>query len=143
MPTTIGQASAAYAESAPRAAAAYKVGVSTANWAAKASSQEAEDNWRAGLQQAFADDARRKGLVGITDAYWRERAGTLGGNVIAARMAAGKAKYEAHYGPILSQVLSTVASLPARTQSAAENIENRLKPVVRVSQSAAGKTPTV
>src|SRR3990167_5354014 len=102
MATTIGQAAQAYHDSASRAATAYREAVKVAQWKSAAVSQAAEDNWRAGLERAFADDSRRKGLEGISNSYWQERASTLGGNILAARIQAGRAKYEARFGPILN-----------------------------------------
>lgn len=120
----------------------YIQGINNADWQGPASSDQAEQNYGQGVQAAIASGSRREGILKVSNQAWQTASATKGGPVIGARITDALAKYQANFAPILAAMSTAAAGLPPRTTSASANIQNRLVPIVRAAQEAAGKTFT-
>lgn len=118
----------------------YTLGIQGADWQGPASSQQAEINWSTGVQRAIADGSRITGIQAVSNAAWQAAAVSKGAAVIGQRIVDALPKYQAGFGPILSAMNATAATLPARTTSASQNVNNRLIPIIRAAVEASGKT---
>lgn len=119
----------------------YTVGINNASWQQAAASDQAEQNYGVGVQQAIANGTRRAGILRVSDADWRTAAVSKGASVIGARIVDALPKYRANFAPILAAMSSAADALPPRTTSATQNVQNRLLPIIAAAQTAAGKTP--
>lgn len=122
--------------------ARYTVGINNATWQQAAASDQAEQNYGAGVQRAIADGSRRTGIMRVSDADWRTAAISKGAQVIGARIVDALPKYRANFAPILAAMSSAAENLPPRTTSATQNVQQRLLPIIAAAQTAAGKTPS-
>lgn len=113
----------------------YRMGVETAEWAAPTTSQQSEDNYRSGLDEAIAADRRRAGVRSTGDAGYREGALNKGARNIVAGIRGSLSLYEENVGPVFARVERVKQSMPARTRDANQNIDNRLKPIVAAQQN--------
>mgnify|MGYP005817062143 CR=1 FL=1 len=120
----------------------YRQGINGADWQGPASSDQAEQNWATGVQAAVADGSRRAGILAVTNAQWQTAAIEKGVPNIARGIIAGLDKYQRNFGPILSAMNAEAATLPPRTNSATQNVQTRLLPIIRSAQIAAGKQPS-
>lgn len=120
----------------------YTQGIQNANWQTPAASQEAEQSWGAGVQAAMASGARRNGILEISNQEWQRLSIEKGATVIGQRITQSLEKYQRNFGPILSAMNEEASRLPARTQSATQNVANRLIPIIHAAQRAAGKAET-
>jgi len=118
----------------------YIQGVNGADWQTPAASDQAEQNYATGVQAAVAEGRRRAGILAVTNAEWRTAAAEKGGAIIGNRIVGAIEKYQRNFGPILTAMNAAAGTLPARTTSASQNIQNRMLPVVRAAVEAAGKT---
>ena len=120
----------------------YRQGINGADWQGPASSDQAEQNWATGVQAAVADGSRRAGILAVTNAQWQTAAIEKGVPNIARGIIAGLQKYQTNFGPILAAMNAEAATLPPRTNSATQNVQTRLLPIIRSAQIAAGKQPS-
>ena len=120
---SLGETQKAYEEAIPRAAANYKTGIQAASNVIEAS-KAAEENWKAGMQDAIGRNARLKGLEKVTDADWKKAALEKGAPRIGGGMTASKEKYNRGMGEVLS-VLQGI-TLPPRTTDPMANVTNRV-----------------
>ena len=97
-------------------------------WKEKATSSEAEELWRAKLQEAIAAERRKKALEMVSEEEWKKMAKTKGANRIGVGMRAAVDKHAKRYAPY-AEALKAV-DLPPRTIDPMANIDNRLKPIV-------------
>lgn len=118
----------------------YIAGVRAADWQTAASSAQAEQNYAAGVQAAVAEGRRRAGIMEVSNEQWRTAAEQKGGAVIGQRILGAIDKYTRGFGPILSAMNSAASSLPPRTTSPSQNIQNRMVPIVRAAVEASGKS---
>lgn len=139
---TIQQAMENLRQVAPLIGARYTQGIQGADWQGPASSDQAEQNYGAGVQRAISDGSRRNGILAVTNQAWQNAAISKGAAVIGARIVDALDKYSRNFGPILTAMNAEAATLPARTASAAQNVTNRLLPIIRAAQIASGKQPT-
>ena len=137
---TIQQAGQHLVDSAPMIGQRYLEGTQNANWADRASSQQSEVNWKAGVAEAAASGARIKGIQAAGDAAYRDGAKNKGAPVIGDRIVAAKGKYEQNFAPVLSAMNQAADSAAPRTRNVSQNIANRLMPVVTAARRAVGKT---
>ena len=119
----------------------YTTGINNAQWQAAAASDQAEQNYGTGVQQAISSGARRAGIMRVSDAEWRSAAISKGAAVIGARITDALPKYRERFAPILQALTAASEALPPRTTSATQNVTNRLLPIIAAAQTAAGKTP--
>lgn len=139
---TIQQAAENLRQSAPLISQRYTIGINNADWQGPASSEQAEVNYGQGVQQAIANGTRRTGILAVSNQAWQQAAVTKGAPIIGQRIVDALPKYVTNFGPILTAVAAVAEALPPRTASATQNVTNRLLPVIRRAQEAAGKTPT-
>ena len=117
---------------ASRAPAAYKKGVSRADWQTNAASESAESNYAAGVSDAVSRKSRQTGVQAVSNADWQRAAGTVGAERIGRGMQNAAPKQAAKWAPYRSFLEGL--SLPARTRNATENIQNRSIPVAQGMQ---------
>ena len=110
----------------------YVKGIDKASWYDAAVSDEAERNFKDAMSKVIEEERRKKGIERLgSDAAWKDGAKKKGAPVIASRIKDALPKYRANFGDVYSKVIDVVKGLPRRGISWEENIENRLKPVVR------------
>lgn len=117
----------------------YRMGVSKADWASRAASDQAEANFNAAMSEALSKKSRQAGVKKVSNEEWRSAAMEKGGAVIGTRIRESLAKWQEKFGPIYSAVQAEVGRLPAPTVDPMSNIDLRLKPVVRAWRKHAGK----
>ena len=117
---------------ASRAPAKYKKGVQRADWQTPASSEEAETNYGAGVQEAVSNRTRQKGIQNVSNADWQRNASTIGAERIGRGMANASGKQAAKWAPYRSFLEGV--SLPAKSRNATENIQNRSIPIAQGMQ---------
>ena len=127
---------------APLIGERYRQGIAGADWQGPASSDAAESNWGTGVQRAISSGARREGILAVSNQQWQQAAISKGAAIIGDRITLSLDKYQRNFAPILAAMNQEAAALPARTASAAQNVTNRLLPIIRAAQIAAGKQPT-
>lgn len=137
---TLQQARANFESSASVVPQRYKDGVARADWQGPASSDQAEANFAAGVQDAISNKTRQAKIRGMTNQDWQNNAISKGGTIIGARMKDAAPKYERNFAPIHQAVEAAVGTLPPRTIDPMTNIDNRLKRIVEVQRRAAGKS---
>ena len=117
-------------EAIGRVPGAYKSGVTgTTDWAEKASSNEAEDLWKAKIAEAAAANRRQKAVSAVSNEDWKKAAMEKGSARIGAGMSAAKGKRTANFEPYRSAIEGV--SLPAKSADPMANIDARVKPVVQ------------
>ena len=121
-----------FVDGASRAPAKYKLGVNRADWQGPASSEEAESNYAAGVQDAVARKTRQAGIQNVSNADWQRAASDKGAARIGPGMSAAAGKQAANWSPYRSFLEGL--SLPDRTRNATENITNRSIPVAQGMQ---------
>jgi len=138
-PKTIQQAAENLRTVAPLVQARYVQGVTGADWQTPAASDQAETNYADGVQRAVARGARRDGIMQVTNQAWQQAAINKGGPRIGPGITESIDKYPRNFGPILQAITAAVATLPPRTTSAQQNVQNRLMPIIRAEKEAAGR----
>lgn len=118
----------------------FRRGVSRADWATPAGSEVAEKNYAEALTKAIAAKKRQTEIRKISNATWQTQAINKGAPVIGERIRAALGTWVATWGPMYDQVVSAVATLPARTLDWRVNINNRVAKVVETWKKAAGKS---
>lgn len=118
-----------FVDGASRAPAKYKLGVNRADWQGPASSEEAESNFAAGVQDAVARKTRQSGVQKVSNEEWKRQASDKGAARIGPGMAASAGKQAANWAPSRSFIESI--TLPPRTRNATENITNRSIPLAQ------------
>lgn len=118
-----------YKNAIGRVPAAYKMGVQrTSDWQEKASSESAEANWNAGVQEAASAKRRQRAVSQVSNADWQNAAANKGAQRIATGMQAGADKRTRNFEPFRSAIEGV--SLPDRTTDPIANVDNRVKPIV-------------
>jgi hypothetical protein len=117
----------------------YEAGVKKADWQTPASSEQAEKNFAAEMSKVISEKRRQAGVKAVSNADWQNAAVTKGAPIIGDRIRAALGKWEAEWGPMYDQVVSTVGTLPAKTTDWRANVNNRLMKVVETWRKAAGK----
>lgn len=138
-PKTIAEARTNFEAALPAIGSRYDSGVSRADWQGPASSEQSEANFAAGVGAAIAAKSRQNRIRQMSNADWQQAARTKGAPIIGERIRGSLDKWQANFGPIYDQVVSTVSRLPARTTDYRANIQNRLVAVVEQWKRAAGK----
>jgi len=136
---TAGQAREHLSQAVANIPTRYKEAVAKADWEGPATSDESEDNYRAGLAEAQAADRRRAKIREAGNAKYQRGAAEKGAAVIGTRITAALADYERHFSPILAAMNSASDSAPPRTRDYRTNVTNRLIPVIEAARRAAGK----
>lgn len=135
-PRTAAEATANLQASLGTIGSRYEQGIKAADWADAASSNEAEENWIAGLQEAFGNNKRQNRIREVGDKFWRARSIDKGASALAAGIRASLGKYEQNYGQVLAAIQSTLQQLPPRSRDWRTNIEQRQIPVVEALVAA-------
>jgi hypothetical protein len=117
----------------------YKQGVSTADWATKAGSDQAEKNFADSMSQVIASKRRQTEVKKVSNATWMDAAITKGGAVIGQRVREALGKQSAAWNPIYDRVQSDVAKLPPKTTDFRANINNRVTGTVESWKKNSGK----
>lgn len=119
-----------YAAGATVAPERYKDGVKDASWKERAASTEAEDLFKAKMQEVIAEDRRRKGIERTSESEWKNAAMDKGRRRIGEGMRTAVEKQAARYAPFKSAVEGV--TLPAKVADPMANVDNRCKPIVAV-----------
>jgi len=120
---------AAYTDSISRVPNKYKTGVSaTTDWAEKASSEQAESNYAAGVQEAVGAKRRQKAVGNVSNAEWQRAAADKGATRIAPGMTAGADKRTRNFEPYRNAIEGV--ALSPRTTDPIQNVE-RVKEIVQ------------
>lgn len=139
MPKTIEEARINFEGSLGTLPDRYKAGIGRADWAGRASSDQAEANYAAGTQKAISGKFRQLAVKKVSNSEWQDAAITKGGAVIGQRIRDNLDKWVSKFGPIYSLVLSDVAKLPPRTVDPMQNIDARSKGTVKAWLKHSGK----
>ena len=134
---SITQASSNYEGAIPIVRGRYEQGVQDGDWAAGVKNPAAKKNYEEGIRKSIANDSWGKSVAKVSNEDWKQAALTKGANNIEEGMRQGKEKYERNFSPILTAMNSAADKLPARTTDANQNIDARLKPIVKAAQDAA------
>lgn len=110
--------------------ARYRAGVSKADWATAAASDQAEANFAAGISEAVAKKKRQAGVRAISNADWQSAAVNKGAPIIGERIRGALGKWMSNWGPKYDRITSLVPTLPPKTTDPMANIDSRLKRVV-------------
>lgn len=117
----------------------YRRGVQQADWQTNAGSDQAEQNWMAGVQQAGAAKRRQAAIRAVGNQAWQQASATKGADAIAQGIRNGLNKYAANFGKVYAAAQPAFAALPPKTADPMQNIQNRLIPSVMAWRRAAGK----
>lgn len=117
----------------------YKIGVSRADWATPASSDNAEKNFATKMSQVIASKRRQLMIKQVSNSVWQSAAVNKGSVVIADRMRGALDKQSAKFGAIYDRVISDLARLPARTTDFRQNITARVVGTVESWKKHSGK----
>lgn len=117
----------------------YEAGVRAADWQTKAASDQAEQNYAAGVQKAIAAKSRQNKIRNVSNTDWQNAAATKGAPIIGDRIRQAVPKWAANWGPIYDSVVTAIGSMRPRTVDYKTNITNRLIPTVEAWKKAAGK----
>tara|TARA_Y100000310_G_scaffold179216_1_gene179181 strand:+ start:462 stop:890 length:429 start_codon:yes stop_codon:yes gene_type:complete len=136
VPRTAAEARANLQASLTTIQARYEQGVRVADWEEAASSDEAEANYAAGVQEAVSLRSRQARIREVGNAHWRSRAEGKGAAALANGIRESLGKYEQNFGRVLQAIQGTLQSLPPRTRDWRTNIETRQVPVVEALVAA-------
>jgi len=117
-----------YKSAIPRVGAEYKKGVdSNTDWQANAIA--AEPLYAEKIQAAIAAGSRAKGLQATSQGEWKNAASVKG----SARIGQGMTEAVPKFQSGMSEVINTIegVTLPARTSSGVQNVQNRVIPIVQ------------
>lgn len=115
----------------------YEQGIKGADWQGKASTDQAESNFNAGMQKALQNKSRQKGVKRVSNADWQNKSITLGKNRIASGITENLDKYKKNFDPVLTAMNAAAAQVEGkRTVDPMSNIDNILKPVVAAAIKA-------
>jgi len=114
----------------------YRAGVSTAEWQQK--TLAAAQTWKAAMQKVVSTNRWEQGVQRVSNEMWRQRA-LAAADLIPTRLRNALDLWQQRFGPIYQSVLSVVQGLPPRGPDALQNVDTRVKPVVRAWKQAAGK----
>jgi len=117
----------------------YKAGVSRADWATPAGSDQAEKNFADSMAKAISKKTRQLRVKAVSNSEWQSKAVEKGGAVIGQRIRDSVDKQSAKWGPIYDRVASDIARMPARTVDFRTNITNRVVGTVEAWKKHAGK----
>jgi len=117
----------------------YRAGVSRADWATPAGSDQAERNYADAMSKVIAAKRRQNNVKKVSNATWQAQAMEKGGAVIGERIRASIDKQAANWAPIYDRVVSDIARLPARTVDFRSNITNRVVGTVESWKKHSGK----
>lgn len=136
---TLEEAKANFSAAVAYIPSRYAAGVQKADWLTPAKSDNAERNFADGVGKAVANKTRQKAISGMSNDDWKNAAVNKGAPIIGTRIQGALDKWGAAFGPVYSQVLSRVATLPPATTDFMANINARLIPTVQAWKKAAGK----
>jgi len=134
---SITQASDNYEGAIPIVRARYEQGVQDGDWSGGVKNPAAKKNYEEGIRKAISNDSWGKGVSKVSNEDWKQASLTKGAANIEEGMRQGKEKYERNFAPILTAMNTASDKLPARTTDANQNIDARLKPIVKAAQEAA------
>ena len=119
-----------YEEAATIVPSRYKRAIErVTGWKEKAASDAAEARWEAKIRDAIDKKKRKKALEKVDESEWKKKAAEVGGARIGEGMRKNVDKYTEKFKPF-HEALAAL-ELPEKSASWEENIENRLKKVVR------------
>ena len=137
-PKTVDDAFRGYQNAAATVGTKWAAGISVADWATPAGSDLAEANWAQRIQEAIGSKRRQAMIRLVTNSQWQTITIAKGQNIIGQRMTLGADKFRAKWGPIYSQVIAGLGSLPPRTGLASQNLL-RVTEVVKLWKQASGR----
>ena len=107
------EAGAKWARRAQGASPDYSSGIArAADW--QGATLRGNENYKAGVSQAAAEDRFAKGVQKVSSAAWKEAAQTKGTERWARGVSASQNKYIAAIGPVLGAISEAESSAPAR-----------------------------
>jgi len=134
---TIEQARKHFEEALPFISGRYMTGVDRAEWQKPAA--EGELLFKDAMSKVIAEERRKKGILKVTDAEWRDVTKRKGGPIIEPRIREALDLWEANFSPIYDKIVRLVPTLPKRVIDFRTNINQRLVRVVEEWKKAAGK----
>lgn len=117
----------------------YKQGVSGADWATKAGSDQAEKNFADKMADVIAKKRRQLEVKKVSNADWQNAAINKGGQVIGQRIRESLNKQSENWKPIYEKVQADVIKLPPKTADFRANVNNRVLGTVEAWKKASGK----
>ena len=105
----------------------YEDGVKLADW--KTAAIQGEEAYKAAMEIVIREERRKKGIEKTTNEYWQNACIKKGKTVIRERIEAALDKWEEHWKPYRDAL--EALKLPPRTIDWEENIDKRLKPIVK------------
>jgi len=117
----------------------YEAAIDKVKWVEFATTDQARENWWAGLEEANAADKWRERMREVGDAAIRKGMREKGLKVIKDRIISEIPKYKTNTRPSLTAANEAAAAAPPRTRDVAENIRNRMIPVISAQRRARGK----
>lgn len=135
-PKSVEQAAANLAGAIPIIPDRYRQGVEGADWHTAASSDAAEANYNARMQQVLSSKARQAGVKRSSNEAWKTGALTKGVSNIATGLQNSIEKYRTNFGAVYSKVLPTITGLKPRGIDPVANVDARVKPVVTAFHNA-------
>ncbi|RSN70333.1 hypothetical protein D9Q81_01295 [Candidatus Korarchaeum cryptofilum] len=127
--TPVEDAKESFKEILPKIPDRYTRKIKKAKWKEAATSEEAEALWRAKVLEAAERKRRKAGLEKVSEEEWRNLAANLGSKRIKESLEGRIDKWAANWRPYAEALAS--AELPPRSADPEENIERRVKPVVK------------
>jgi hypothetical protein len=127
--TPIEDAKEAFKEILPKIPDRYVRKVRKAKWKEAATSEAAEELWRAKVLEAAEKRRRKARLEKVSEDEWRHYAVNLGSKRIKESLEGRIDKWANNWRPF-AEALAAL-ELPPRTADPEENIDRRAKPVVR------------
>uniref|UniRef100_A0A6M3XU39 Uncharacterized protein n=1 Tax=viral metagenome TaxID=1070528 RepID=A0A6M3XU39_9ZZZZ len=117
----------------------YRTGVSRADWATPAGSDQAEKNFADSMSKVIASKRRQANVKKVSNAEWQALARDKGGAVIGERIRGALEKQSARWSPIYDRVVADIGRLPPRTVDFRSNINNRVVGTVEAWKKHSGK----
>lgn len=114
----------------------YISGINRADWVGPAGSDAAEKNFGDAMAKVISSKSRATGVKRAGNESWRGGAIDKGAPVIAQRMRASLDLWTENFGKVYTAVLRVLPGLKPRTLDPMQNIDNRVKPVVKAAMDA-------
>jgi len=136
MPTPLAEARKRLEQALSLIPERYRAGVATAEWQQK--TLAAAQTWKAAMQKVVGTNRWEQGVQKTSNEVWRQHA-LAAADLIPTRLRNALDKWQQRFGPVYQSVLGVVQGLPPRSPDAMQNVDARVKPVVRAWKQAAGK----
>jgi hypothetical protein len=127
--TQVEDAKEAFKEILPKIPDRYARKIKKAKWKEAATSDEAETLWKAKVMEAAEKKRRKARLEKVSEEDWRSHAVSLGSKRIKESLEGRIDKWASNWKPFAEALAGL--ELEARSADPEENIDKRVKPVVK------------